>query len=411
MSKPKLRFKADNGSVYPEWKKNTLGDIGTFMKGASLSKADISETGTPFILYGELYTTYGEVAYDIKRKTQADVDPKYYSVPGDVVIPTSGESPEEISTATCVMTPGVILAGDLNIYRTDKVDGRIVSYLMNHQIKNDIARIAQGKSVVHIQAKNLEKLMVCYPESLEEQEKIASFFADLDEVIQTSEAEVAALEKQKKGAMQKIFSQEVRFKMDDGSDYPEWTEDTLANISERLLVGLATTVTPYYRETGVPMFRNLNIKAGYLDCSDMLYLDEKYASKQSGKTVNAGDILTVHTGNIGWSAVVPKEYDGALTFTTLITTVNSTIVNNGYVTAYLNSPFGMKGMKDLAFSGGRANLNVKEFEKLIVPIPCLEEQQKIADFLSDFDTAIDLAKQELEKWKLLKKGLMQQMFV
>mgnify|MGYP003296336334 CR=1 FL=1 len=117
-----------------------------------MSKSDISDDGNPFILYGEIYTTYNEVAYYIKRKTRAVVNKRYYSKVGDVVIPTSVESPEEISTATCVMVPDVILAGDLNIYRSEKVDGRVISFIINHQAKDKIARIAQGKSIVHIQA-------------------------------------------------------------------------------------------------------------------------------------------------------------------------------------------------------------------------------------------------------------------
>ena len=170
-----VRFKADDGSEFPEWEEKKLGEFGTFIKGAALSKADISEYGSPFILYGELYTTYKEVAYNIQRRTQAIVDKKYYSCIGDVVIPTSGESAEEISTATCVMVPNVILGGDLNIFRSDIVDGRIMSYILNHQVKWKIAMIAQGKSIVHIQAKQLSNIYVKYPVSKVEQQKIADW--------------------------------------------------------------------------------------------------------------------------------------------------------------------------------------------------------------------------------------------
>ena len=168
-----VRFKRGDGSDYPKWEEQEIGKLGEFIKGASLSKADISETGTPFILYGELYTTYNEVAYEIKRKTKAVVEDKYYSKMGDVVIPTSGESAEEISTSTCVMKEGVILAGDLNIFRSDVLDGRIMSYILNYQAKSKIARIAQGKSIVHIQSKELGKIKIKYPTDNEEQEKIA----------------------------------------------------------------------------------------------------------------------------------------------------------------------------------------------------------------------------------------------
>ena len=146
------------------WTTAKLGELGSFVKGAPLSKADISEDGTPFILYGELYTTYNEVVTSVKRRTQAQVDELFLSRVGDVVIPTSGETSEEISTASCVMLPGVILAGDLNIFRSDKVDGRIMSYLLNHVVNAKIARIAQGKSVVHIQASELGKLTLSYPD-------------------------------------------------------------------------------------------------------------------------------------------------------------------------------------------------------------------------------------------------------
>ena len=141
------------------------------------------------------------------------------------MIPTSGESAEEISTATCVMVPNVILAGDLNIFRSTVIDGRIMSYILNYQAKRKIATIAQGKSIVHIQAKQLGKIFVEYPVDKDpEQQKIADFLSTIDTIIEKQRATVSAWEERKKGVMQKLFSQEVRFKADDGSDFPDWEE-------------------------------------------------------------------------------------------------------------------------------------------------------------------------------------------
>ena len=201
-----VRFKADDGSDFPDWEEKKIGELGTFIKGAALSKADISESGSPLILYGELYTTYKEVAYNIQRKTQNVVDKKYYSCVGDVIIPTSGESAEEISTATCVMVPDVLLGGDLNIFRSDIVDGRVMSYILNHQVKWKIATIAQGKSVVHIQAKQLANICVKYPFSKAEQQKIADCLSSLDGVIEKQKATLAAWEELKKGLLQQMFA-------------------------------------------------------------------------------------------------------------------------------------------------------------------------------------------------------------
>jgi len=172
---PKLRFK---GFSEP-WKSAALGAMGTFMKGAPLSKADIAADGTPFILYGELYTTYSEVAYEIQRKTDKEVEPQFYSRVGDVIMPTSGETPEDIATETCVMTPNVILAGDLLIYRTTAVDGRIISYAIKNKVNKQIASVAQGKSVVHLRAEDLGKVVINYP-SKAEQEKIITMLALLE---------------------------------------------------------------------------------------------------------------------------------------------------------------------------------------------------------------------------------------
>ena len=186
------------------WTTDTIGNLGTFIKGAALSKADISDSGTPFILYGELYTTYKEVVRTVVRTTQANVDDVYFSKVGDVVIPTSGETPEEISTASCIMVPDVILAGDLNIYRSTVVDGRIMSYLLNHIVNEQIARVAQGKSVVHIQASEIGKILIRYPDH-EEQERIAQILELLDTRIAISEKVLSSMQKMKKALLQQLF--------------------------------------------------------------------------------------------------------------------------------------------------------------------------------------------------------------
>ena len=186
------------------WTTSRIGDIGIFIKGAPLSKADISLEGTPFILYGELYTTYSEVISNVVRKTQESVDKQYYSQIGDVIIPTSGETPEEISTASCVMLPDIILAGDLNIYRCTQVDGRIMSYILNHVVNDRIARIAQGKSIVHVQAAEISKIEITYPDPFS-QKIIIAILAAISDRIDQSNAELRLLNELRKALLQKLF--------------------------------------------------------------------------------------------------------------------------------------------------------------------------------------------------------------
>ena len=187
-----------------KWNRDAIGNLGSFIKGAPLSKADISETGTPFILYGELYTTYHEVITSVVRKTEAEVDSMYRSIVGDVLIPTSGETPEEISTASCVMLPGVILAGDLNIFRSSKVDGRIMSYILNHIVNGSIARVAQGKSIVHVQASEISKIEISYPDP-ETQNRIIKVLEAISSRVESCEKELDNLTKLRSSLMQQLF--------------------------------------------------------------------------------------------------------------------------------------------------------------------------------------------------------------
>ena len=173
-----------------------MGDLGTFIKGAPLSKADISNEGNPFILYGELYTTYSEVTHSVKRKTDKTVEQQFYSKIGDVIMPTSGETPEDIATASCIMLPDVILAGDLLIYRTEQIDGRFVSYAIKNKVNKQISSVAQGKSVVHVRADELAKICITFP-ALDEQKKILNLLELLDTRIATQQSLIETLKKYK----------------------------------------------------------------------------------------------------------------------------------------------------------------------------------------------------------------------
>ena len=406
-----LRFKNDDGSEFPEWEEKKIGELGAFIKGAALSKADISESGSPLILYGELYTTYKEVAYNIQRKTQAVVDKKYYSCVGDVIIPTSGESAEEISTATCVMVPDVILGGDLNIFRSDIVDGRIMSYILNHQAKWKIATIAQGKSIVHIQAKQLSNICVKYPLSKVEQQKIAEFLSTIDTVIKNQKETVSAWEERKKGVMQKLFSQEVRFKADDGSDFPEWEEKKLNEIAVRVTRKNKDNVTD------IPL--TISSADGLIDQRN--FFNKVVASK------DMSGYFLLKNGEFAYNKSYSKGYDfgsikrldlydeGALSTLYICFTLNKN-ENSDFYQKYFDSLSWYPELQKICAEGARnhglLNVPTNDFFQLKLYVPSSDkEQQKIADCLSSLDEVIEKQKATLTAWEELKKGLLQQMFV
>ncbi len=174
-----MRFPGFEG----EWESCELGEIAEFSKGAGISKDQRSSYGNPCILYGELYTTYlTEIIDEVVSKTNLDPTGLVRSKANDIIIPASGETAIDISTARCVLQDDVLLGGDLNIIRLFNQDGRFFSYQLNGVRKKDIARIAHGVSIVHLHGNALSHITVNYP-SRSEQEKISSLLSLIDQRI------------------------------------------------------------------------------------------------------------------------------------------------------------------------------------------------------------------------------------
>ena len=181
-----------------------MGKVCSFRKGYGIAKDDLSSGGTPCILYGELYTTYKTaIAKTIKSKTSIQSKSLVYSQKDDVIIPCSGETAEDIATSICVPYDGVLLGGDLTIIHSD-LDGAFLSNQINSVRKFDIARIAQGKSIVHLQADELKKIFIFYP-SIQEQRKISAFIDKIDERIEIQNKIISKYETLIKGLCNMIF--------------------------------------------------------------------------------------------------------------------------------------------------------------------------------------------------------------
>ena len=198
---PNLRFPEFEG----EWEEERLSDIADTSKGIGISKDQLSADGEPCILYGELYTKYkSETIKEVISKTNIDNTKLVKSKANDVIIPCSGETAEEIATARCVLKDDVLLGGDLNIIRLHGYDGSFMSYQLNGKRKYDIAKVAQGVSVVHLYGEHLKNIKTINP-SLNEQKKIANLLSLLDERISTQNKIIEKLETLIKGICNNYF--------------------------------------------------------------------------------------------------------------------------------------------------------------------------------------------------------------
>ena len=198
---PNLRFPEFVG----EWKEERLAGIADLYKGTGISKDQLSDDGEPCILYGELYTKYkSETIREVISKTNINNTKLVRSKANDVIIPCSGETAEDIATARCVLNGNILLGGDLNIIRLHGYDGAFMSYQLNGRRKYDIAKVAQGVSIVHLYGEHLKGVKTINP-CLEEQKKIAKLLSLLDERIATQNKIIEDLKKLKSAISKKLL--------------------------------------------------------------------------------------------------------------------------------------------------------------------------------------------------------------
>ena len=272
----------------------------------------------------------------------------------------------------------------------------------------------------NIGMRTLEQLKVCIP-PLFEQQKIAAFLdekcASIDAVIEKTKASLEEYKKLKQAVITKAVTKGIRpnRKMKDSGiewigEIPfDWQKARLSDVTDRILVGLATSVTPYYRQTGTVLLRNLNIKEGNLDDTELLYLDNNFADTQIGKFIEKDDVLTVHTGsNLGLTCVVPDKYAHSLSFTTLITTPNAQRLNSKYLMYTINSGLGKAEVERLKCGDVKPNLNVGQFKYFSIMVPPIEEQKEIVDYLDDkcviIDRIIKKQNETIDEFQALKKS-------
>lgn len=188
-----------------------------------------------------------------------------------------------------------------------------------------------------------------------------------------------------------------------------WEVKPLKTLAEKITVGIASAATHAYREKGVILFRNQNVKAGYLDDNDILHIDPEYAEAFKNKRLKAGDLLTARTGYPGTTCVVPPAYSDAQSFTTLITRPNQSVIDSLYLCQYINSEHGQNFFDQNQIGGGQKNVNAGSLREMPIPFPPISEQRAIAITLSDVDEFINGLDKLIAKKRAIKQATMQQL--
>lgn len=398
---PNLRFKEFSG----EWEQKKLEDFCDFCGGGTPSKgntefwngdiawvssSDINENNINHINITRYIT-----ADAVKNSATKICPSNSILIVSRVGIGKVALSPTEVCTSQ-----------DFTNITNTSSNKKYLAYVISERMKRE-AQQSQGTSIKGITSNEIKSMKFFIPE-VKEQEKIASFFSLIDKKIELQTEKVEELKNYKKGIMQKIFSQELRFKDENGNEYPEWEEKKLEEIA-----------TQIKRVSDIEVNDVLTISAGV----GFLNQKDRFSQVIAGNSLNKYTLL--YENEFSYNRGNSKKYTYGCIYR--LKTYKQALVPNVYISFRLDNQIGGfyeqlflnkyldKQLRQLISSSARMdgllNINKDEFFKVRVPIPQLKEQEKIASLLSSIDKKVEKEKEKLDALVDYKKGLLQQMFV
>tara|TARA_R110000744_G_scaffold245241_1_gene362010 strand:+ start:504 stop:1736 length:1233 start_codon:yes stop_codon:yes gene_type:complete len=404
---PQLRFPEFN----EKWDYEQLDWHIDLISGYAFKGDDISDNSTGVPLLRGINITEGFIRHnsDIDRFYNDSIEKlkKYFLKENDLVLGMDGSKVGKNVALIRKEDENSLLIQRVARLRAKKTSDIRYIYLniFSSRFHRYVDMVNTSSGIPHISSKQIKEFQIGFP-TLPEQQKIASFLSDVDDKITKLTNKKTLLEEYKKGIMQKIFSQELRFKDDDGNQFPKWEVKKLGSIGS-IVSGLTYSPNDINKK-GVLVLRSSNVKKRLISLNDNVFVNV-----EEGKynPVELNDILIcVRNGSkrlIGKNAIIKEEHIG-LAFGAFMTVYRSNY--NRFLFHFFDSQHYKKEVhKNL---GATINsINGGDLKKFKVPFPCEEEQTKIANFLSDIDLKIEALGAKIENSKAFKKGLLQQMFV
>lgn len=406
---PKLRFKADDGSEFPNWEEKRLGDITqkVVRKADNKSMADVRmiSQGNGFILQSQKYSREN-AGKSLKKYTLLKKNEFAYNHGASKVKPYGVcyrliESDE-------ARVPYVYHTFRLKNGNEDYWNYALNTPEMDRQLKKMVSSGVRMDGLLNINYETYMSVKVLFP-SLPEQKKIATFLSTIDDIITATQLELTAWKEYKKGVMQKIFNREVRFQADDGSEFPEWEErriDSFANCYAGATP--STKVVEYWNNGSIPW-----MSSGEVNNREIYETEKKISElgyeKSSTKMIQSNTVVIALAGQGKTRGMVAITRIPLCTNQSLCAIETNDTVNDDYLYQYLLTQY-EKLRRISSGDGTRGGLNLQLVGEYKVFLPVLPEQKKIADCLSSLDDVINQVQAELSAWKEFKKGLLQQMF-
>ena len=381
MATPKLRFK----EFKDEYNTYKLNDIVDFYKGNTLSKSDIKKNGKfPCILYGELYTKYNEITNEVISYTNRNDKNFFYSKINDVLIPCSGETALDISTSTCVLQDNVIIGGDLNVLRPKVQNGKYLSYLLSNKKRVVIAKYAQGDSIVHLYGEKIKDININLP-SFVEQEKVSNLLELLNKKIELQKRKIEALKIYKIGLLQDLKS--------NSQNWIEYKIKDLFGITRGQVIPKNNLKDKPDEEYKYPVYSSQTSNDGILGYDKTYNFDGEFLTWTTDGA-NAGQVF-YRNGKFRCTNVCGILYSSD---------------NLSYINLLVADLLNYETPKHVSYVGNPKLMN-NVMTDIKVKLPSIEVQNKISNIFNIFRHKLFVENQKLNTLNIMKKSLLQQMFI
>ena len=380
-----------------------MGDIATLSKGNGYSKSDLSASGHPIILYGRLYTNYEITIRNVDTFVKLK-DKSVISQGGEVIVPASGETAEDISRASVVKNQGVIIGGDLNVIKVNTLlDPTFLALtISNGEQQKELSKRAQGKSVVHLHNSDLQEVNLIFP-LLNEQQKISTLFEKMDNIITLHQRKLNNLKLKKKALLQKLFPK-------NGERYPELRFPGFTDAWEQRKLSEVVAINP---KTELPdEFKYVDLESVVgTNLLGFQVIKKENAPSRAQRLASYGDVFYQTVRPYQRNNYLFENVDKDMVFSTGYAQLRSRLDSYFLLTLVQNDNF-VKVVLDNCTGTSYPAINGRELGKITVQIPPNEvEANQIGKVFRGIDKSITLHQRKSDHLKLQKKALLQQMFV
>ncbi len=405
---PKIRFKG----FVDVWEQRKALELAEYSKGNGYSKGDLTDAGTPIILYGRLYTKY-QFAIDEVDTFVVPKSGSVYSQGNEVIVPASGENAEDIARASAVEKSGILLGGDLNILRPFSFINPLFLALAisSGEPQKELTKKAQGKSVVHIHNSDIQEVTISYPLRAE-QEQIVAVFRHLDHLITLHQHKYDETKELKRYMLQKMFPRngkknpEIRF----AGFTDDWEQRKFGDCND-LITGYPFA-SEKFTEQGIKLVRGMNVKRGYLDFADEICMRWSSSEGLENFLLESNDILIQMDGALigkSYAKIEESQLPALLVQRVTRARTKRKIADSNFMYQTIQRDFlNYIAMNKTETAVPHLSLNdIREFK---IDVPSLEEQQRIGCYFEALDHLITLHQRKCDELKEVKKFMIQNMF-